>query len=74
MAPIVHGLEVEYSNKVNFVYLDIDDPANAEYLKKLGYRYQPHFFIIDGQGAVLQQWLGPVAAGDFRAAFESYLQ
>jgi len=74
MAPIVHGLEVEYSNSINFVYLDIDDPANAEYLKKLGYRYQPHFFIIDGQGAVLQQWLGPVAAEDFRAAFDSYLQ
>ena len=74
MAPIVHGLEVEYFGKINFVYLDVDDPANADYLKQLGYRYQPHFFLIDGQGAVLQQWLGPVAAGDFRNAFATSTQ
>ncbi len=74
MAPIVHGLEVEYFNKINFVYLDVDDNANADFLKQLGYRYQPHFMLIDGQGNVLQQWLGPVEAGDFRVAFDSYLQ
>jgi len=64
MAPIVHGLEVEYFNKINFVYLDVDDAANAEYLRQLGYRYQPHFILIDGEGAVLQQWLGIVGAGE----------
>jgi len=74
MAPIVHGLEVEYFNRINFVYLDIDDSANADFLKQLGYRYQPHFMLIDEQGSVLQQWLGPVGAEDFRAAFDSYLQ
>ena len=74
MAPIVHGLEVEYFGKINFVYLDVDDPANADFLKQLGYRYQPHFMLIDGHGSVLQQWLGIVAEGDFRAAFDSYIQ
>ena len=74
MAPIVHGLEAEYSGRINFVYLDVDDPESVSILKPLGYRYQPHFFLVDGQGSVLQQWLGPVAAEDFRAAFDSYLQ
>lgn len=74
MAPIVHGLEVEYLDKINFVYLDVDDSANADFLRQLGYRYQPHFILIDGQGNTLQQWLGPVAADDFRAAFDTYLQ
>ena len=74
MAPIVHGLEVEYFDKINFVYLDVDDSANAEYLRQLGYRYQPHFILIDGEGAVLQQWLGIVKAEDFRSAFDTYLQ
>jgi len=74
MAPIVHGLEVEYYDKINFVYLDVDDAANADFLKQLGYRYQPHFMLIDRQGTVLQQWLGPVEAADFRAAFDSQLQ
>ena len=74
MAPIVHGLESEYSGRVNFVYLDVDDPDTSKFKKELGYRYQPHFMLIDGEGKVLQQWLGPVSAEDFRAAFDSYTQ
>ena len=31
MAPIVHGLEVEYFGVINFVYLDIDDKGNSEF-------------------------------------------
>lgn len=74
MAPIVHGLESEYYGRINFVYLDIDDPANGDLLSFLGYRYQPHFFLVDGEGTVLIQWLGPVSAADFKIAFDSLLQ
>lgn len=72
MAPIVHGLEVEYFGRVNFVYLDIDDPANDNFKKELGYKYQPHFFLVDGEGNILLQWLGPVSTADFRSAFNMY--
>lgn len=74
MAPIVHGLEVEYFGSVNFVYLDIDDPANDNFKKELGYKYQPHFFLVDGEGNILLQWLGPVPVDDFRAAFDMYTE
>ena len=70
MAPIVHGLEVEYHNNVNFVYLNIDDPLTDEFKNQLAFRYQPHFFLIDGEGNILQQWLGPVEGNQFREAFE----
>ena len=74
MAPIVHGLETEYFSQLPFVYLDIDDPANEDTLSYLDFRYQPQFFLIDGEGKVLQQWLGPVKAEDFRSAFNTHLQ
>lgn len=74
MAPIVHGLEVEYFGTIKFVYLDIDDPENSHFLKELGFRYQPQFILLDGEGNILQQWLGPVSADDFRVAFDSYTQ
>ena len=74
MAPIVHGLEAEYTDRLNFIYLDLDDGANTDILSFLGFKYQPHFFLVDGQGNVLQQWLGPVSAEDFRSAFDTYLQ
>jgi hypothetical protein len=74
MAPIVHGLETEYLEEINFVYLDIDDPANSGFKKELGYKYQPHFFLIDGEGDILMQWLGPVTDQDFRDSFDRYIQ
>jgi thiol-disulfide isomerase/thioredoxin len=60
MAPTVHGLENLYSDQVNFVYLDRDDPATFEFQEYFGYVYQPHFFLIDETGSVLGQWRGYV--------------
>ena len=69
MAPIVHGLESEYAGRINFVYLDVDDSGNEQFLNQLGFRYQPHFLLLDGDGNVIQQWLGPVTADQFREGF-----
>ena len=73
MAPIVHGLESEYAGRINFVYLDLDDSRNDPFLTELGFLYQPHFFLIDGEGKIIQQWLGPVSAEQFREAFTAAL-
>ncbi len=70
MAPIVHALEVEYYPDVEFVYLDIDDPANDEFKRELGYRYQPHFFLLDGEGNVIEQWVGIVEESALRSALD----
>ncbi len=69
MAPIVHGLEAEYSTEINFIYLDIDDSRNGRYKQQLGYRYQPHFFLLDGDGAIVQTWIGRIDEDELRAAF-----
>jgi hypothetical protein len=73
MAPIVHGLEAEYDGKVKFSYLDIDDPANDEFKRALGYRVQPHFFLLDEGGNILNQWLGRVSAEEFSKSFDAAL-
>ena len=74
MAPVVHGLETEYYDQMNFVYLDIDDPTNEEFKRALGFRVQPQFFLLDEKGEIIQQWAGRVTPEDFRAAFDSALQ
>ncbi|MGD8633870.1 MAG: hypothetical protein PVF85_09895 [Anaerolineales bacterium] len=71
MAPIVHGLEVEYIDQVDFVYLDIDDPRTDPFKQQLGYRYQPHIFLLDGEGNIVQQWVGPVSEADLVAALDN---
>lgn len=74
MKPMVHGLEAEYQQQVDFVYYNIDDPETAAAKEKYGYRYQPHFFLVDSQGAVVKEWLGPVPEEEFVAAIESVIE
>jgi len=74
MAPLVHGLEEQYGNQVRFIYLDIDDPANKAFKEELSYRYQPHFFLIDGEGIIIDQWVGYVSVGDFVGSLEYALK
>jgi thioredoxin-like negative regulator of GroEL len=67
----VHGLEQQYGDKVNFVYLDIDDSRNDSFKRQLGYRVQPHIFLLDGNGQVIEQWLGLVSKDDLEAALKA---
>ena len=73
MAPVVHGLEAEYYEKVKFAFLDIDDPNNEDFKRALGFRGQPQFFLLDENGEILQQWYGSVSAEAFRTAFDEAL-
>jgi hypothetical protein len=58
MAPIVHGLEQQYSDRVDFLYLNIQDSATAGAKARLGFWATPHFFLLGPDGAVLGEWQG----------------
>jgi hypothetical protein len=73
MAPMVHGLESQYCNQIDFAYLDVDDPANDSFKEALGYVYQPHIFLLDEQGEILNEWVGPVSEEQFVEAFAAAL-
>ena len=76
MAPVVHGLEAEYFGRIGFVYLDVysGDAIVEDIMRELGYQYHPHFVLIDGDGNVIRQWLGPVGEADLVDAFLAALQ
>jgi hypothetical protein len=74
LAPVVHGLEQQWSGQINFVYLDIDDAATDPFKRQLGYNYQPHIFLLDGGGEVLQQWVGLVSGEELNAALAEVSQ
>ncbi|MCB0209448.1 MAG: hypothetical protein KDJ52_08965 [Anaerolineae bacterium] len=73
MAPIVHGLENKHWDSINFVYLDVDNPANQDFIQTLGRRAQPEFYLLDGEGNVIKQWFGGVPEEDFEIAFAEAL-
>lgn len=71
MAPIVHGLRVKWGGQVNFVFLDILDQNSGELKKALGYQGIPQFFLLDGEGKILNQWIGEVPEEDLNAAIQA---
>ena len=74
MAPMVHGLEVEYFGKVKFSYLDADDPDTDAFQRTLGFYYQPELYLLDADGNVLQKFVGFTTEEQLRSVFNQYLQ
>ncbi len=74
MAPMVHRLEAEYFGKILFTYLDADDPRTQIFQSELGFFYQPEIYFLDGNGVVLQKFIGPVSEDELRDLFETYVQ
>jgi hypothetical protein len=74
MAPMVHGLEAKYFGKIKFVYLDADNIATDAFQRQLGFYYQPEVYLMDGDGNVLQKWVGFTSQEEFESVFAQYLQ
>jgi hypothetical protein len=71
---MVHGLEAKYFGRIQFTYLDADDPATREFQQALGFYYQPEVYLLDGQGNVLQKWVGYTTEEEFESVFAEHLQ
>ena len=74
MAPMVHGLEAKYYGKIKFSYLDASDPNTRDFQRTLGFGYQPEFYLLDGEGNLLQKWVGFVSQEQFETVFAQYVQ
>ena len=74
MAPMVHGLEAKYFGRIQFSYLDADDPATAEFQRTLGFQYQPELYLLDADGKVIQKWIGYTSEEQLETVFAQYLR
>ncbi|MBN2115057.1 MAG: hypothetical protein JW730_00695 [Anaerolineales bacterium] len=74
MAPMVHGLEAKYFGRIQFTYLDADDPRTLEFRRELGFVYQPEVYLLDADGRVLQKWVGFTTEEQFEEVFAQYVQ
>jgi thiol-disulfide isomerase/thioredoxin len=68
MAPVMNVLEQRYDDRLRFIYLDIDDPANSLFKTLLNNRLPPVFFLLDGEGKILHEWQGYVELEAFETA------
>jgi hypothetical protein len=70
MAPVVHGLEREYEDRIDFLYLLVTDPKNTGAKERLGFRATPHFFFLRSNGTIVTQMQGVVPGDSVRRALE----
>jgi len=73
MKPIVHELETVYGDDIDFVLLNIDDPATQDAQRQYNFRYQPHFILVGADGEVIEQWLGYNSSNVFEDSFANIL-
>ena len=74
MAPMVHELEAKYYGRIQFTYLDADDPRTHDFQRTLGFYYQPEVYLLDANGNVLQKWVGFVLQEEFESVFAQHVQ
>ncbi|MEJ2599216.1 MAG: hypothetical protein P8Z00_12845 [Anaerolineales bacterium] len=61
MMPDLLNLQDQYGTQVNFIYLDIDDPATSPLKRALyfdAYGTMPQTFLLDKDGKIIRKWLG----------------
>jgi len=68
---VVLALEKDYSKKINFIVVDIDDPQGQVLAKQFDIYYIPAFFILDQQGQITYKDTGPQSKGTLNNALNS---
>lgn len=71
---MVHGLGAKYFGRIQFSYLDADDPNTFDFQRTRGFRYQPEICLLDGNGNLLQEWAGFTSQEQFEEVFAQYVQ
>jgi protein-disulfide isomerase len=59
MTPIVNGLEEEFAGQVTVKQLDASLPENVQLQAEYGVRGHPSFIVLNGNGIVIQTYIGP---------------
>jgi thioredoxin-like negative regulator of GroEL len=73
MAPVVHGLEQQYTGRVDFLYLNVAETRNADAKRALGFTSTPHFFFLRRDGSPVREMQGVLPADSLRRALDALL-
>lgn len=70
---MVHRLESEYWEKLDFVYLDQYDPNNQGVFYRYGLRGRPIFVLIEPDGTEVTRWFGAKSEEEMLQILNDYL-
>lgn len=73
MSSAIADLHQQYSNTINFVMLDIDDPQWAEQISDYGASGVPQFTLLDASHNEVNTWVGKVPKPILANTFDQLL-
>ena len=71
MEPVVLALEKKYSEKINFIVVDVDDQEGQVLSKQFNINYIPAFFVLNQQGQITYNDTGPQSKETLENAINS---
>ena len=71
--PIVDGLEVEFEEQITFYRLNALEEENALLQSQLGLRGHPAIALLDQNGEIAVNFVGPQPASTLRQAIDQLL-
>ncbi len=71
--PEVVNLGEKYDGKINFVRMNVDNPASRKSLRTYGVRATPTFVLLDANGQVLANISGYPGYNQFVQTFDRML-
>lgn len=61
--PVVNRLNEQFSDRVDFFYLDVDDVTTRDVMSALSIRDRTTYVIYDAEGNEVHRWFGPLPFG-----------
>ena len=72
--PVVNGLQSRYEDQVDFFHIDWDEPDSDPVIAHFGVLRRSTYILIDPQGSVLAQWVGPLNLSAVAAQIDQALE
>ncbi len=66
----MNRLRASYDGQVEFIELDVDDPASRPMRDQYGLVAQAQYVLADADGAPLQKWFGYIDENEIAGAFD----
>ncbi len=74
MRPSVRWLEETYHDRIDFHYLNFDNPANAALIERFRVNAVPTVVLLDESGELVQEYVGYMSQEELITIVEALLE
>lgn len=74
MKPMVHGLEKQFSGRIDFLYLNVAEPRTSDVRTRLGFNSTPHLVLLREDGTKVREFIGVVEPDVLESALQELVR